>query len=59
MAFFGVNFILQKFCPCKINDKYQVGDVDDDDGDDGDDSGGDGGDSGGGNPETNTFIVKL
>ena len=24
MAFFGVNFILQKFCPCKKNDKYQV-----------------------------------
>ena len=22
--FFGVNFILQKFCPCKKNDKYQV-----------------------------------
>ena len=21
---FGVNFILQKFCPCKKNDKYQV-----------------------------------
>ena len=24
MAFFGVNYILQKFCPCKKNDKYQV-----------------------------------
>ena len=24
MAFFGVNFILQKFCPCKKNDKYKV-----------------------------------
>ena len=24
MAFFGVNFILQKFCSCKKNDKYQV-----------------------------------
>ena len=24
MPFFGVNFILQKFCPCKKNDKYQV-----------------------------------
>ena len=24
MAFFGVNFILQKFCPCKKNDKSQV-----------------------------------
>ena len=24
MAFFGVNFILQKFCPCKKNDKYEV-----------------------------------
>ena len=24
VAFFGVNFILQKFCPCKKNDKYQV-----------------------------------
>ena len=24
MAFFGVDFILQKFCPCKKNDKYQV-----------------------------------
>ena len=24
MAFFGVNFILQKFCQCKKNDKYQV-----------------------------------
>ena len=23
-AFFGVNFILQKFCLCKKNDKYQV-----------------------------------
>ena len=23
-AFFGVNFILQKFCSCKKNDKYQV-----------------------------------
>ena len=23
-AFFGVNFILWKFCPCKWNDKYQV-----------------------------------
>ena len=23
-AFFGLNFILQKFCPCKRNDKYQV-----------------------------------
>ena len=22
--FFGVNFILQKFCPCKKNDKYEV-----------------------------------
>ena len=22
--FFGVNFILQKFCQCKKNDKYQV-----------------------------------
>ena len=21
---FGANFILQKFCPCKINDKYKV-----------------------------------
>ena len=21
---FGVNFIFQKFCPCKKNDKYQV-----------------------------------
>ena len=24
MAFFGVNFILQIFCPCIKNDKYQV-----------------------------------
>ena len=24
MAFFGVNFIFQKFCQCKKNDKYQV-----------------------------------
>ena len=24
LAFFGVNLILQKFCPCKKNDKYQV-----------------------------------
>ena len=24
MRFFGVNFILQKFCLCKKNDKYQV-----------------------------------
>ena len=24
LAFFGVNFILQKFCPCKKNDKYEV-----------------------------------
>ena len=24
LAFFGVNFILQKFCQCKKNDKYQV-----------------------------------
>ena len=24
LEFFGVNFILQKFCPCKKNDKYQV-----------------------------------
>ena len=24
LAFFGVNFILQKFCSCKKNDKYQV-----------------------------------
>ena len=24
MRFFGVNFILQKFCSCKKNDKYQV-----------------------------------
>ena len=24
MAFFGVNFTLQKFCQCKKNDKYQV-----------------------------------
>ena len=24
VAFFGVNFILQKFCQCKRNDKYQV-----------------------------------
>ena len=24
MRFFGVNFILQKFCQCKKNDKYQV-----------------------------------
>ena len=24
LAFFGVNFILQKFCPCKKNDKYKV-----------------------------------
>ena len=24
MRFFGVNFILQKFCPCKENDKYKV-----------------------------------
>ena len=24
MALFGVNFILQKFCQCKKNDKYQV-----------------------------------
>ena len=24
MAFFGVNLILQKFCQCKKNDKYQV-----------------------------------
>ena len=24
MAFFGVNFILQKFCLCKKNDKYKV-----------------------------------
>ena len=23
-AFFGVNFILQKFCLCKKNDKYEV-----------------------------------
>ena len=23
-AFFSVNFILQKFCPCKRNDKYEV-----------------------------------
>ena len=23
-GFFGINFILQKFCPCKKNDKYQV-----------------------------------
>ena len=21
---FGVNFIFQKFCPCKKNDKYEV-----------------------------------
>ena len=24
MAFFDINYILQKFCPCKKNDKYQV-----------------------------------
>ena len=24
MRFFGVNFILQKFCSCKKNDKYEV-----------------------------------
>ena len=24
LAFFGVYFILQKFCPCKKNDKYEV-----------------------------------
>ena len=24
MAFFGVNFIFQKFCQCKKNDKYEV-----------------------------------
>jgi len=24
LAFFGVNFILQKFCLCKKNDKYEV-----------------------------------
>ena len=24
MAFFGVNFILQKFCPCNKNDKLEV-----------------------------------
>ena len=24
LAFFGVNFIRQKFCQCKKNDKYQV-----------------------------------
>ena len=24
LAFFYVNFILQKFCPCKKNDKFQV-----------------------------------
>ena len=44
LAFFGVNFIIQKFCPCKKNDKYEVcecwasGDVDyfDDYGDYGD-----------------------
>ena len=24
MAFFSVNFIIQKFCPCKKNDKYEV-----------------------------------
>ena len=23
-AFFGINFILQKFCSCKKNDKYEV-----------------------------------
>ena len=23
-AFFGVNFIIWKFCPCKRNDKYEV-----------------------------------
>ena len=23
-AFFGVNFLIQKFCPCKKNDKYEV-----------------------------------
>ena len=23
-AFFGVNFIIRKFCPCKRNDKYEV-----------------------------------
>ena len=42
-AFFGVNFIHQKFCPCKKNDKYEVwfdylddiaGDYDDGSGDD-------------------------
>merc|ERR1712107_465086 len=24
LAFFGVNFIFQKFCQCKKNDKYEV-----------------------------------
>ena len=24
MLFFGVNFTIQKFCPCKKNDKYEV-----------------------------------
>ena len=24
LPFFGVNFILQKFCVCKKNDKYEV-----------------------------------
>merc|ERR1712016_289713 len=24
VAFFGVNFILQKFCPCRKNDKLEV-----------------------------------
>ena len=38
MAFFGVNFILQKFCQCKKNDKYQVCDNDDDDKEKGEDN---------------------
>ena len=28
LAFFGVNLILQKFCLCKKNDKYEVCDSD-------------------------------
>ena len=35
-AFFGVNFLIQKFCPCKKNDKYEVCDDDPDGNDDGD-----------------------
>ena len=67
MAFFGVNFILQKFCPCKKNDKYKVCDDDDADADanDDDDADGDqervqvGGGGGGWREEVERWRVKL